>query len=108
MPVICLGLMSVAALARYARSAMLEVIQQDYIRTVWSKGLRKRADIIRHAFKNAFIPVVTMLGMRARMVFGGSIIVVLSVNLFGDGLRDALDPRLRGALYTRGAREIAL
>ncbi len=85
MPVACLGLMSVAALARYARSAMLEVIQQDYIRTAWSKGLRERVVIIRHALKNALIPVVTMLGMRTRVVFGGSVIVETIFNIPGMG-----------------------
>jgi peptide/nickel transport system permease protein len=85
MPVFCLGVLSIAALARYARSAMLEVIQQDYIRTAWSKGLRERSVILIHALKNALIPVVTMLGMRARVVFGGSIIVETVFNIPGMG-----------------------
>ena len=85
MPVFCLGVLSIAALARYARSAMLEVIHQDYIRTAWSKGLRERSVILIHALKNALIPVVTMLGMRARVVFGGSIIVETVFNIPGMG-----------------------
>lgn len=85
MPIVCLGLMPVASLARYARSAMLEVIHQDYIRTAWSKGLRERSVIVVHALKNALIPVVTMLGMRTRVVFGGSIIVETVFNIPGMG-----------------------
>jgi peptide/nickel transport system permease protein len=85
MPVFCLGVLSIAGLARYARSAMLEVTQQDYIRTAWSKGLSERVVILRHALKNALIPVVTMLGMRARVVIGGSVIVETVFNIPGMG-----------------------
>jgi peptide/nickel transport system permease protein len=85
MPVICLGLLPVASLARYTRSAMLEVIQQDYIRTAWSKGLRERIVIAKHALKNAMIPVVTMLGLRARVVFGGSVLIETVFNIPGLG-----------------------
>lgn len=85
MPVFCLGFISVASLARYARSSMLEVIHQDYIRTAWAKGLRERSVIINHALKNSLIPVVTMLGMRIRVIFGGSIIIETVFNIPGLG-----------------------
>jgi peptide/nickel transport system permease protein len=57
------------------RSAILEVIRQDYIRTAWSKGLRERAVIMKHALKNSLIPVITLMGIGLGMVFGGSVLV---------------------------------
>ena len=61
--------------ARLTRSSMLEVTRQDYIRTAWSKGLRERTVIMKHALKNGLIPIVTVLGMGIGMVFAGSVIV---------------------------------
>ena len=75
MPVICLALFGLAANARQMRSSMLEVIQQDYIRTAWSKGLRERTVIIRHSLKNSLIPVITLMGMGVGIIFGGSVLV---------------------------------
>ena len=49
---------------------MLEVMRQDYIRTAWSKGLRERVIIVRHALKNALIPVVTLMGMSVSHIWG--------------------------------------
>jgi ABC-type dipeptide/oligopeptide/nickel transport system permease component len=54
---------------------MLEVTRQDYIRTAWSKGLRERTVIMKHALKNGLIPIVTVLGMGIGMVFAGSVII---------------------------------
>jgi peptide/nickel transport system permease protein len=54
---------------------MLEVTKQDYIRTAWSKGLREKTIIMRHALKNGLIPVITLLGMGIGIVFGGSVLV---------------------------------
>jgi peptide/nickel transport system permease protein len=54
---------------------MLEVTKQDYIRTAWSKGLKEKTIIMRHALKNGLIPVVTLLGMGIGIVFGGSVLV---------------------------------
>jgi len=59
MPVICLAIPSLALLARQTRSSMLEVVRQDYIRTAWAKGLKERVIVLKHALKNALIPVVT-------------------------------------------------
>ena len=75
MPVFCLALFGLAANARQMRSSMLEVIQQDYIRTAWSKGLRERTVIIRHSLKNSLIPVITLMGMGVGIIFGGSVLV---------------------------------
>jgi peptide/nickel transport system permease protein len=54
---------------------MLEVLRQDYIRTAWSKGLTEKVVVLRHALKNALIPVVTIVGMQLPMVIGGSVIL---------------------------------
>jgi peptide/nickel transport system permease protein len=92
MPVICLSLFSVASLARQTRSAMLEVVSQDYIRTAWSKGLRERVIILRHTIKNAMIPVITILGLQVGLIFGGSVLIETVFNIPGMGrlLADSL------------------
>jgi peptide/nickel transport system permease protein len=75
MPVICLALFPIAANARQTRSAMLEVMHQDYIRTAWAKGLKERVIIIRHALKNGLIPVVTLFGAGIGQILGGSVLI---------------------------------
>jgi peptide/nickel transport system permease protein len=75
MPVICLGIGGLAGAARIMRSSMLEIIRTDYIRTAWSKGLRERAVILRHALKNSLIPMVTLAGLSVGLVIGGSILI---------------------------------
>jgi peptide/nickel transport system permease protein len=85
MPVICLSLFPVASLARQTRSAMLEVVGQDYIRTAWSKGLRERVIILRHIIKNAMIPVITILGLQVALIFGGSVLIETVFNIPGMG-----------------------
>jgi peptide/nickel transport system permease protein len=85
MPVFCLALVPMATLARQTRSSMLEVIRQDYIRTAWSKGLSQSIIILRHSLKNAFIPVVTILGVQVRNIFGGAVIIETIFNIPGLG-----------------------
>jgi peptide/nickel transport system permease protein len=85
MPVFCLSLFSVASLTRLTRSSMLEVIQQDYIRTAWSKGLKERLIISRHTIKNALIPVVTVIGLQVAFIFGGSVLIESVFNINGIG-----------------------
>jgi peptide/nickel transport system permease protein len=85
MPVICLSLFSVASLTRQTRSAMLEVVSQDYIRTAWSKGLPEWRIILRHTIKNAMIPVITILGLQVGLVFGGSVLIETVFNIPGMG-----------------------
>jgi peptide/nickel transport system permease protein len=75
MPVSCLAITSLAGTARQTRSSMLEVVRQDYIRTAWSKGLRERLVIFRHALKISLLPVITMMGMGVGMIFGGSVLI---------------------------------
>lgn len=85
MPVILLAIPSIAVLARQTRSSMLEVINQDYIRTAFSKGLQERVVVLRHGLKNALIPVVTLLGLQVRMLVGGSVLVETIFNIPGMG-----------------------
>jgi peptide/nickel transport system permease protein len=85
MPVLCLSVGGVAVLARQARSSMLEVLHQDYIRTAWSKGLRERGVIMKHALKNGLIPVVVMAGLGLSGIIGGSVLVETVFNIPGMG-----------------------
>jgi peptide/nickel transport system permease protein len=85
MPVILLALPGIAVLARQTRSSMLEVIHQDYIRTAYSKGLSERVVVLRHALKNALIPVVTLMGLQVRILVGGSVLVESVFNIPGMG-----------------------
>ena len=85
MPVICMALFPIASNTRQARSSMLEVMRQDYIRTAWSKGLKERVIIVRHALKNGLIPIVTLSGMGLSMIIGGSVIVETVFNIPGMG-----------------------
>jgi len=72
---------------------MLEVLRQDYIRTAWAKGLRERVVILRHALKNALIPVVTIIGPQLALMIGGTVIIERIFSLPGLG-RLALDATL--------------
>jgi peptide/nickel transport system permease protein len=85
MPVFCLSLFCLASLARQTRSSMLEIVRQDYVRTAWAKGLKERVIITRHILKNGLIPVITMLGMQVRTIFGGSVLVETVFNVPGFG-----------------------
>jgi peptide/nickel transport system permease protein len=85
MPVFCLSIFAIASAARQTRSSMLEVIQQDYIRTAWSKGLRERSVILGHALKNSLIPVITLKGLTLRGIVGGSVLIETVFNIPGMG-----------------------
>lgn len=74
LPAVTLGTSLAAATMRMTRSAMLEVLSQDYIRTAWAKGLGPRAVIAHHAFRTALMPVVTLLGIQMGQVLGGVVI----------------------------------
>ena len=84
-PSLILGTASSAATMRMTRTMMLEVLRQDYIRTAWSKGLKERVVIMRHAVKNALIPIVTLVGMQLPILVGGSVIMENIFNLPGLG-----------------------
>ena len=75
MPSVTLGVGMVARLSRLTRSAMLEVLNQDYVRTARSKGLKQNTVVIRHTLRNALIPIVTVFGLQLGWLLGGSIIV---------------------------------
>lgn len=74
LPAITLGTIPLAILTRITRSAMLEVLSQDYVRTARAKGLNERVVIWRHAFKNALLPVVTIIGLQFGTLLGGAIL----------------------------------
>ena len=84
-PSLILGTGSAAGLMRMTRTMMLEVLRQDYIRTAWSKGLRERVVVVRHAIKNGMIPIVTIIGMQLPILVGGSVIIENIFNLPGLG-----------------------
>jgi len=74
-PALVLGTAMAGGTMRMVRTMMLEVLRQDYVRTAWSKGLKERVVIIRHALKNALIPVVTIVGMQLPVMIGGTVII---------------------------------
>lgn len=74
MPAITLGLYSAAVIARLTRSSMLEVLRQDYVVTARAKGLSTRTTVLRHALRNALLPVVTVVGLQVGYLLGGAVI----------------------------------
>ena len=74
MPITVLGLFEAAALTRFVRSAMLEVVHQDYITTARAKGLTESLTILKHALRNALIPVVTVVALQIPTIFTGAVI----------------------------------
>ncbi|PYN42210.1 MAG: peptide ABC transporter [Candidatus Rokuibacteriota bacterium] len=74
-PAFIIGARLAAVSMRMTRSSLLEVLRQDYIRTARAKGARERAVIVRHALKNAFIPVITVIGQQFSVLLGGTVIV---------------------------------
>lgn len=85
LPVACLAAEPIAGIARQTRSAMLEVIHQDYVRTAWAKGLTEGRIILKHALKNALIPVVTLSGIKLGMIVGGTVFIESVFNIPGMG-----------------------
>jgi peptide/nickel transport system permease protein len=86
LPSLILALGSAGIIVRITRSSMLEVLRNDYIRTAWSKGLRERAVVWRHALKNAMIPVITVLGLEAGGLIGGAVFIETIFALNGIGV----------------------
>ena len=84
-PAVVLGMGMAGGAMRIARTMMLEVLRQDYIRTSWAKGLKERVIVVRHALKNALIPVVTSIGPQLLLMVGGSVIIEQIFNLPGMG-----------------------
>jgi len=86
LPTITLSLLFMAGWSRYARSSMLEVLRQDYVRTARAKGLRERLVVMKHALRNALIPLVTVVTLQLTFLFGGAIITETIFNWHGMGL----------------------
>ena len=86
LPAVILGMAFSAVIMRLMRTMMLEVMRQDYIRTALSKGLARRTIIIRHALRNALIPVVTLVGLQAPLLVGGAVIMEQIFVIPGIGL----------------------
>jgi len=74
-PAVIMGMEMAGGTMRYTRTMMLEVLRQDYIRTAWAKGLRERVVTLRHALKNALIPIVTVIGFQVPVIIGGTVII---------------------------------
>jgi peptide/nickel transport system permease protein len=85
LPAVSLGFNQSALIARIARSCMIEVLQQDYIRTARAKGLRERAVVYGHAFRNALVPVVTVIGITMAILIGGAVVTEIVFNIPGLG-----------------------
>ena len=75
LPAVILGMAINGVNMRLTRTMMLEVVREDYIRTAYSKGLKERVVVLRHAVKNALIPVITVIGLNVPIVIGGSVII---------------------------------
>ena len=95
LPVLCMALSPISLVARITRTSMLDVINQDYIRTARAKGVQERTVIFSHALRNALIPVVTVIGAQLTMVIGGSFIIesVFSIPGIGMLLLSAINTR---------------
>ena len=85
LPAIALGTIPLAIIARITRSSLLEVLGQDYVRTARAKGLRERGVVIRHATRNALLPVVTVIGLQLGALFAGAVLTESTFNLAGVG-----------------------
>ena len=85
-PALVFGVTRAGPIMRIMRSALLDILRQDYIRTAWSKGLPERAIVLRHALKNALIPVVSLVGLQTPLYIGGSVIIEAIFRLPGVGL----------------------
>jgi peptide/nickel transport system permease protein len=85
-PAFVFGVTRAGPVMRIMRSALLDVLRQDYIRTAWSKGLAERPIILRHALKNALIPVISLIGLQMPLYIGGSVIIESIFRLPGVGL----------------------
>jgi peptide/nickel transport system permease protein len=94
-PAVILGVALSAVTMRLTRTMMLEVLRQDYIRTAWAKGLTERLVVMRHALRNALIPVVTLVGLQAPLLIGGAVILEQIFVIPGMGLLllDAVNQR---------------
>ena len=84
-PAVALGYFAVAVLSRMVRSTMLEVLREDYIRTARSKGLVERVVVLRHAFKNSMLPVITLMGLQLAAIISGTVVLERIFSIPGMG-----------------------
>ncbi len=84
-PALILAFALAGSVMRLTRSQMLEVLRQDYVRTAWSKGLKERVIVTRHAVRNAFIPVLSLIGVQINLLISGSIVLEVIFGLPGIG-----------------------
>jgi len=85
LPAVAGGLAVGAIIMRFLRSQMLEVLRQDYVRTAWSKGLQERVVVMRHALKNALIPVLTVISLLLATVISSNVVLESLFQLPGVG-----------------------
>ena len=85
LPAVALGTIPMSLIARMTRSAMLDVLGQDYIRTARAKGLRQRVVVMKHAFRNALLPLVTIIGLSLGSLLGGAVLTETIFGLAGVG-----------------------
>ncbi len=85
LPAILLGMGLSGSVMRYTRSAVLEVMRQDYVRTAHAKGLGERVVVVRHVLRNALIPVITVIGLQLPVVIGGTVIIESVYSIPGMG-----------------------
>ena len=95
LPSLTLGAGVAAVMARFTRSSFINILKEDYVRTARAKGLNETVVVAKHAFRNALIPIVTMMGLQFGFLLGGSIVVEVVFNWLGMGrlLVDAVDMR---------------
>ena len=114
MPVITLGTQSAGLIARMTRSAMLDVLSQDYVRTARAKGLREINVILKHGLKNALLPVVTIVGLRFGGLLAGTVLVesVFAIPGIGrmmvDGVLNRDYPMVQGSVLIIAARFVII
>lgn len=104
MPALALGAYSTAIIARMTRATMLETIRQDYVRTARAKGLREQVVVVKHALRNALIPIVTVIGLQMGALLGGAVLTETVFSWPGigsyivDGILVSDYPRVQGAV----------
>jgi peptide/nickel transport system permease protein len=114
LPTLTLGFSVAGLLARLVRSTMLDVLNEDYVRTAYSKGLAERHVVFLHAFRNALIPVLTVVGVTLAGLLGGAVVIENVFNIPGMGRllvqsvtrRDI--PMVQGAVMTVAAIEVLI
>jgi peptide/nickel transport system permease protein len=112
LPTLTLGFSAAGLVARLVRSTMLDVLNEDYVRTAYSKGLAERSVVVAHAFRNALIPVLTIVGVTFAGMLGGAVVIENVFNIPGLGRllvqsvvrRDI--PVVQGAVMTVAAIEV--